>query len=78
MGRKDGKRLKNVDLMYTVVPYIMDKRYDSMNAITVRVPYQPMQDYIRRKHSEGVEISHLSLIVAAFVRTVSQHKSLNR
>lgn len=78
MGRRDGKRVKNVDMMYTIAPYIMDKRYDALNSITVRVPYQPMQDYIRRKHKEGVDISHLCLVTAAFVRTVSQHKCLNR
>ena len=56
----------------------MEKRFDAMNAITVRVPYQPMQDYIRRKHKEGHNFSHLSLVTAAFVRTVSQHRELNR
>ena len=78
MGRKDGRRIKDVSMMYAIVPYIMEKRFDAMNAITVRVPYQPMQDYIRRKHKEGHNFSHLSLVTAAFVRTVSQHRELNR
>ncbi|MDR1001960.1 MAG: hypothetical protein LBL82_01630 [Oscillospiraceae bacterium] len=79
MGRKDGKRVKNVDLMYSIVPYIMDKRYDALNAITVRVPYDPMHEYIRKMHKEkGIDISHLCLVTAAYVRAVSQHKALNR
>ncbi len=78
MGRKDGKKVKNCSMMYRIVPYIMDKRYDAMNSITVRFPYEPMQSYIKKKHKEGVDISHLSLMVAAFVRTVSQYCVLNR
>ncbi len=78
MGRKDGKKVKNCSMMYKIVPYIMDKRYDAMNSITVRFPYEPMQTYIKKKHKEGVDVSHLSLMVAAFVRTVSQNCVLNR
>lgn len=78
MGRKDGKRVKNVSMMYQIVPYIMDKRYDALNAVTQKIPYKPMQDYLKQKHKEGIEISHLSLVIAAFVRAVSQEKSLNR
>lgn len=78
MGRKDGRRVKNCSMMYQIVPYIMDKRYDSMNSITVRFPYEPMQSYIKQKHRDGVDISHLSLVIAAFVRTVSQNRALNR
>lgn len=78
MKRKDGYRVKNLSMIYSLIPYIMEKRYDSLNAITVRVPYEPMQKYVRAKHKEGRDISHLSLMTAAFVRTVSQHKFLNR
>ena len=43
--RPDGKRVKNADPMYTIVPYIMVKRYDAMNMITVDIPVEPMQTY---------------------------------
>ncbi|MBQ6569612.1 MAG: 2-oxo acid dehydrogenase subunit E2 [Clostridia bacterium] len=77
MKRKDGTRVKNLDMMYSIIPYVMEKRYDAMNAITVHLPYQPMQDYIRKKHKEGVDISHLCLIIAAFVRTIGEYEMLN-
>lgn len=38
MGRKDGKRCRKIDNMYTIVPYIMVKRSDACNSITVRIP----------------------------------------
>ena len=41
--RKDGVRVKDADPMYTVAPYIMDKRYDAMNMITLDIPAEPMR-----------------------------------
>ena len=78
MNRSDGKRIKNSDPMYTVAAHIMDKRYDSMNMITIDVPIEPMQEYMRKKQKENIKLSHMSLILAAYVRTVSQFPMLNR
>ena len=57
MGRKDGKRVKDADPMYTIVPYIMDKRYDAMNMINLDIPIDPIKDYIKAKRSEGKYVS---------------------
>ncbi len=76
--RADGKRLRNVDPMYTVAPHIMDKRNDSQNMIELDIPVGPMQEYIREKRSQGISISHLALVMAAYVRTVAEFPLLNR
>ena len=55
MARKDGKRFKGADMMYTIVPYVMDKRCDSCNSVTVYIPYEPMHEYIVKKRAEGIE-----------------------
>lgn len=78
MSRKDGKRFKGADMMYTIIPYIMEKRSDACNSVTVYIPYAPMHNYILEKRAEGISMSHLSLIIAAYVRTVSQYPALNR
>ncbi|MBP3324342.1 MAG: 2-oxo acid dehydrogenase subunit E2 [Clostridia bacterium] len=78
MNRSDGKRIKNADPMYTVAAHVMDKRYDAMNMITIDVPVEPMQEYMRKKQKENIKLSHMSLILAAYVRTVSQFPMLNR
>ena len=75
--RADGKRVRKADPMYTVVPYIMDKRTDAMNMITVDVPVQPIQDYINSKRKEGVRLNHMSVIMAAYLRTVYEYPLLN-
>ena len=76
--RKDGKRIKNAEPMYQVAAYIMDKRYDSMNMITLDIPVAPMQQYLRAKHKEGIFISHMGLIIAAYVRAAAEFPALNR
>lgn len=78
MARKDGKRFKGADMMYTIAPYIMDKRCDACNSVTVHLPYEPMHEYIVKKRAEGVKLSHLALIIAAYVRTCAKYPALNR
>lgn len=76
--RADGKRLKNADPMYTVAAHIMDKRSDSMNMITIDIPYDPMHEYINEKRKQGISISHMALIITAYLRTAAEFPELNR
>ena len=76
--RADGKRLKNIDPMYTVASYIMNKRTDAMNMITVDVPIEPIQRFLNEKRKDGIAISHMAVILAAYIRTVSEYPELNR
>ncbi len=76
--RADGKRLKNTDPMYRVAAHIMDKRVDSMNMITIDIPYAPMQEYVNQKRKEGISISHMSLIISAYIRMMAKYPELNR
>ncbi len=76
--RKDGKRVKNVDPMYTLAAYFMEERNDSQNMITVNMPYEPIHNYVLDARKRGVRISHYAVIIAAITRTVSQHRALNR
>lgn len=76
--RADGKRVRNADPMYRVAAHIMNKRVDSMNMITIDIPYEPMQEYINQKRKEGISISHMSLVIAAYLRTMAKYPELNR
>ncbi len=75
--RADGKRVRKADPMYTVVPYIMDKRNDAMNMITVDIPVEPIQNYINTKRKEGIRLSHMAVVMAAYLRTVREFPLLN-
>ena len=76
--RADGKRIKNADPMYTVAAYIMDKRVDSMNMITIDIPTEPIKEYLNEKRKQGTNISHMSVVLAAYIRTMKEFPELNR
>ena len=76
--RKDGYKLKGIDPMERVGAHIMSRRVDAMNMITIDIPVAPMREYLNRMRKEGHRLSHLSLILAAYLRTVAEFPELNR
>ena len=76
--RADGRRLDNIDPIVQIMPYIMTERNDAMNMLTLHLDYDPIMEYIRKRSLEGRKISFMSLIVAAYVRTVAEFPELNR
>lgn len=78
MYRSDGYRVKGNDPMYEIVPHIMPQRYDASNSIKVNIDLEPIQDYVRQCRRRGVSISHMSIIIAGYLRLVSQNPYLNR
>lgn len=76
--RPDGRRVKNADPMYTITPYIMPKRYDATNIITVDIPIEPMQQYRNNLRKQGMNVSNLALLVTAYIKTVREYPYLNR
>ena len=47
--RRDGKRVKNVNAEYLVVPHIMPQRNDALNMIELDIPEKPIKDYLNAK-----------------------------
>ena len=76
--RKDGRRIKTSQPMYQVAMHVMAERNDSMNMIQLDIKQDPIRKYIRAKKEEGHTISHLAVILASYVRTVSEYPLLNR
>lgn len=76
--RPDGKRVKNADPMYTVAAYIMNKRVDSVNMITIDIPVDSIKEYLNKKRKEGYNFSHMSVVLASFIRTMKEFPELNR
>ena len=76
--RKDGYKLKKIDPMEKVGAYIMDRRTDAMNMLSIHIPVAPMKEYLNKKRKEGARLSHLSLILTAYLHTVAQYPELNR
>lgn len=76
--RADGYRVKGEDPMYSLIPYFLTKRYDSMNMITIDLPEEPMKEYINKMRREKNPVSHLALLIAAYVQVVAEYPALNR
>ncbi len=76
--RKDGRYLRDTNPMYKVACHIMDKRYDAMNMVEVDIPIDPMRAYIGEKRKEGKAVSHLALLIAAYLRTAAEYPEINR
>ncbi|MGN0172993.1 MAG: hypothetical protein ACI39F_00990 [Acutalibacteraceae bacterium] len=76
--RADGKKLKKLDAMYKATPRFMPHRYDSMNMITIDIPLEPMREYVNKRRKTASPVSHLAIIIAAYIRVISQFPELNR
>lgn len=76
--RADGKKIKNIEPMYKVGAYIMNKRNDALNMIELNIPVEPMKRYLNEKRKEGHSLSHLTLFLAAYVRMLAEYPELNR
>ncbi|MBQ9735750.1 MAG: 2-oxo acid dehydrogenase subunit E2 [Clostridia bacterium] len=76
--RTDGKRVRNEVPDYYVGAHLMNKRYDALNMIEVDVPLAPISAYVREKRKEGRRVSHLGVILTAYLRTVAEFYKLNR
>ncbi len=78
MKRKDGKRVKCGNIEYEISPHIMVNRNDALNMIELDIPEEPIHKYLNEKRKAGAPLSHLSVIIAAYVRVVGEFPQINR
>ena len=76
--RPDGRRLKDIDPIVQITPYLMPMRCDAQVFLEHKLDYEMLSRYIARKAVDGEKITFMQLIVAAYVRGVSQHPEINR
>jgi len=76
--RPDGRRVKDIDPIVRITPYLMPMRCDAQVFLQHKADYELMARYIAKKGAEGEKITFMQIIIAAFVRTVSQHPEINR
>ena len=76
--RSDGKLIRDIDPIISLTPYIMPMRCDAQVMLDLKVPLDKLARYIVEKGNEGKKISFMELVIAAYVRTVSQLPEINR
>ena len=71
--------LRTLSPMHYIAVSLMHKRNDAQNLFASSIDYGKIEDYIHKKREEGLAgFGFMHLIVAAYVRTVSQKPAINR
>ena len=76
--RPDGRRLRDVDPIVQITPYLMPMRCDAQVFLQHNLDYEKMSRYIVSKSRDGEKITFMQIIAAAYVRAVSRHPEINR
>ena len=76
--RFDGKRIKDIDPIVQITPYLMPMRCDAQVFLEHKLDYEMLSRYIVRKTQEGQKVTFMNLLAAAYVRAVGQHPEVNR
>jgi len=76
--RLDGRRVRDMEAMYFLIPQFLTHRWDAMNMITLDIPLEPIKQYRNDKRAEGISISNLAVVTAAYPRTAAEFQQLNR
>ena len=77
-NRPDGKRLSSIDPIVRFTPYLMPMRCDAQVFLEQKLDYEMLARYIARKAAEGQKITFMQIVVAAYVRAISQNPEVNR
>ena len=77
--RPDGRKIKGMDPVMMITPYVMPMRCDAQVFLKHQADLEAMSRYIRRQKAEKNEkISYMQIVAAAYVRSVSRNPEVNR
>ena len=77
--RVDGKQVRDIDPIQRIVPHIMRHRHDSMINLTVDLPCEPFDEFIKKELAAGNgEYDYMHIIIAGLVRIIANYPRLNR
>ena len=76
--RYDGWRVNKVDPIFSVVPFILNKRVDSEVFFEIKIPIDKIEDFIKEHKKEIPDLSIMHVVIASIVRLISQRPYVNR
>ena len=77
--RSDGRKLRTIDPLTKFMPYVMSQRCDACNTYADMFDMTKTEQYCRERVKKGqTNFSFLHVMLAAYVRTVSQRPAINR
>ncbi|OQB23291.1 MAG: branched-chain alpha-keto acid dehydrogenase subunit E2 [Firmicutes bacterium ADurb.Bin182] len=78
LDRYDGWRVRDVDAVFAVVPFVLRTRIDSQCMFEENIPIEKIESFIREHKEDMPDLTFMHVIMAALVRLVSQKPYLNR
>ncbi len=76
--RYDGWRVRNVDPIFSIVPFVLRTRIDSQNLFEENVPIEKLEAFVRKQRETMPGLSFMHVIIAALVRMLALRPYLNR
>ncbi len=76
--RYDGWRVRNVDAVFRIIPFVLRTRVDAQNFFSEDIPIDVLEAFVdaHREAIPGLTVMHV--FMAALVRVISQRPYLNR
>jgi len=78
LDRQDGWRVKNVDPITLVAPFILRTRLDSQNLYEDVVQIDELEDFVREHKEEIPGLTLMHVFITACVRMMAQYPHANR
>lgn len=76
--RYDGWRVKNVDAVFSVIPYFLRTRMDAQNFFEEKIDIDHIEVFIKDHKDDIPDLSIMHIVMASMVRLISQRPHLNR
>ena len=76
--RYDGWRVRNVDTVFRVIPFVMRTRMDAQNYFDEDIPIDHIESFVDAHRDEIPGLTVMHVFLAALARVVSQRPYLNR
>ena len=77
--RPDGYKLRTVNPMTRMMPYIMPQRADACNYFADSIDMTKTDRFCREKVRAGMpNFGFLHILIASYIRAISQRPALNR
>lgn len=66
--RVDGKKVKNLEPIFRILPSVMIDRSDAQVYFKQDIPLSNMDECIDKKAQDGIRMSYMNIIYAGIVR----------
>lgn len=77
--RSDGRRLRSLEPINAMIPFVMKKRNEASNLFADSVEITETERYLRAKRIHGYPgMGLLHVFIATYIRTASQYPAVNR